>query len=464
MADGLINPWSAATDTLLQTLAQRDAAARIEEQRQRQMQLDAEDKADRERLRTHQENQLRDLAESRREAAADRQAGIDARAAEAAAKGLKDFELQGLVDQYQHEQDPAKKARLKEQLMIKHDIKFAAEPARTGSWRKRAGPGGTEIEEWEWNPLPGEPMPGARTVYHPAVKGPGEPKPDPRALDNPNFPRGSQAWVDSVLREGLPLDETLSRIAEGWPQQVAVHPNADLTEAAKYVKNFYGGPTNRPLIKAPGAAGGGGAAGAGGAPGGADPLRAQATQMLQAENQRRAASGEQQLDDSEAGIAVVMRNLQNKPGGVGGPRAAPTAAPSRPGEVEVDVTKAFGDFQPPAGIRSGTSLRMAPPPGSAPPPGVRPVITPQQRAQATQSLRQQGQPVNDTSILAEHNRLLVQGNVPITPQRPGGVRPVLTPSQRQQAIATLKLNNQPVNEDTIMEMYRTLVMQGQVWK
>jgi hypothetical protein len=346
MADGLVNPWAAGTDALLNTLAQREAAARLEEQRERQRQLDAEEKADRERMRTHQENQLRDLAESRREAAADRQAGIDARAAESAAKGLKNFELQGLVDQYQHEKDPIRKAQLKEQLIIKHEIRFPEEKApkaRTGSWRQVKGPGGTEQWEWFWDPLEGE-TPQKREVYHAPVAGEKPDKPEKPVRADLLLPPDTKTWIDKLAGQGLGYEETANLLSQGWEGVRGGHPEADMTAGLAYLEKLYqkNPVTNKlvPIMRPPAAAGGG--------PAGPSAITPESTAAF------GAAFGQRpNLGVPPPGAGAILGGAPKAPGGVGGlvlppglgaaPGAGGAAPGRRPPPPEI-VEQAVAEF------------------------------------------------------------------------------------------------------------------------
>jgi hypothetical protein len=143
--DGLINPWSAATDTLLQTLAQRDAAARLEEQKQRQMQLDVEERADREAMRSHQAAQLRSLDEDRDERR--RLASETAAERTAAArdkKAMEDLE-QSAIWNYQNAPDAESKAKARELLELQFKYRFQAPEKPATPFMHNVAPGATVL-------------------------------------------------------------------------------------------------------------------------------------------------------------------------------------------------------------------------------------------------------------------------------------------------------------------------------
>jgi len=254
MPAGYVNIWSAGQDALLNALAQRDAARQLDEEKARQARLDEENRQDRAALRAYQQKQFESLDEDRDERRRLAAETAKAKTADTEEKGARERLRQDAIYAYSHAKTPEEKARAREVLELQFEMKFQAPAEKKPEWISDVDPKTGKERKTYRVAKEGETI----TPYR-APRA--EPRGDPRERDDPTFPSGPKAWVDNMIALGNPLEDTVSTIVRGWPQQRQYNPRADLGKAIEYVKKFYTGPYNDPIMKKPAAGGGGPGAG-----------------------------------------------------------------------------------------------------------------------------------------------------------------------------------------------------------
>lgn len=223
------NVWGAGQDALLGFLADRDAKRRLEEDRSRRDQLDAESFADRQRAREIQEGQLRSVDEDRRErrAAAESAARLKAQQEQQITEALNVF---ANTDAH-----PPEAVRRAAAVLDRHKVDPRAlkslNPQTEMQPIMRVNPRTGKVEQI------GEAPKGARVVMEPAPPAPEKPLASER--DDPSLPRGTKAWIESLAQRGISLTEARNELSQGWARQRAAHPRAELVAASDYLTKLY---------------------------------------------------------------------------------------------------------------------------------------------------------------------------------------------------------------------------------
>lgn len=225
-----VNVWSAGQDALLNTLATRDAARRLQEDRDRRDRLDQEVAADRARQREIQEGTLRSVEEDRVERR--RMAGeqVAAKKAEQEANTAKQREIDAALQTFATAQDPQEKMRAAAVL-----DKYKVSPSALRDLQKPStksvfgvDPRSGSVRQFGEVPI------GAQVINIPKPDGPAAgPKDDPR------LPQGTKAWIESIAQRGVPIEKAREELSMGWAQQRAAHPHADLAAAAQHLQRLY---------------------------------------------------------------------------------------------------------------------------------------------------------------------------------------------------------------------------------
>jgi hypothetical protein len=231
-----VNVWSAGQDALLGFLAERDAKKRLAEDRARRDRLDTESAADRDRQRGIQEENLRVQREDREERRAETKRLNDERIATSEAKRKQDETTRALVQEMMHPNTPPER---KQAIGFELDrlnvsptlIDKYLNPKSDTKPVVRINPRTGKVETI------GEAPAGAHFVQEPKpAADPNAPKP---VKDDPRLPRGARQWIESIAQRGVPIEQARTELSQGWGQQRAAHPNAELAEAAAYLTKMY---------------------------------------------------------------------------------------------------------------------------------------------------------------------------------------------------------------------------------
>ena len=220
-----INVWSAGQDALLSTIARRDAERRLEEDRARRDRLDTEAFADRQRQREIQEAGIRSLDEDRDERRKLATEERGEKAAKAKREALNAAQIGELLDAYDAATTPEEKHAVGIKI-LNAGGKYTPPPRAAAPQRPiSVSPGATLLD------------PVTKKPFYTAPERPE--KPSARSKDDPNLPQGTKAWIESISQRGVPIEQARAELSQGWAQQRAAHPNADLAAAASYLMKLY---------------------------------------------------------------------------------------------------------------------------------------------------------------------------------------------------------------------------------
>ncbi len=230
-----INTWAAGQDALLGFLAERDAKKRLSEDRERRDRLDAESAADRQQMRKIQEGQLRSVDEDRDARRQLLEEQGRAKTEQTAAAQRQQQEIDAALQVFATTQDETERMRAAAVL-----DKYKVNPSAINALRN---PKPTSKPVYGVDPRKGtvtqfgEVPVGAQVVSIPRPPAAGGGAKGPK--DDPSLPQGVKRWVESISQRGASLEDARNELSQGWRQQVAVHPNADLGEAAAYLMKLY---------------------------------------------------------------------------------------------------------------------------------------------------------------------------------------------------------------------------------
>ncbi len=223
------NVWSAGRDEMLKTLAARDAQSRLEEEQRRRAAADESAAA----ARTEQLGLQRRNTEALEGERAARTAEIERGTTEKTAKEEKVRKLIGVVTDKALDQSVRDAAGLELDAMgvAPNALKaFVTQPKPEMKPVMRIGRDGKMSQI-------GEAPPGAHFSTEPAPRVPRAPAAGPK--QDPTLPAGVTAWIDSIGQRGVPIEAARAELSKGWRQQVASHPRAQLSDAAKYLDSLY---------------------------------------------------------------------------------------------------------------------------------------------------------------------------------------------------------------------------------